>query len=190
MSDLKREQLSSFVDGEIDESESHIADHLLKDQELMDTWSRYHLLSDCLNRQLPEYIGRNLSNDIAKLIQDEPTILAPTNTTASFMKPVVGFAIAASVTAMAILGVQQQRLEGQSTVAQQEVIPVNQNNVASRPSQIPIRQVSSQTPTYRTGSADKHRQLNRYIVNYSEYRTDLGMQGIIPYVRIVAHDNE
>ena len=189
MSDLKRERLSCFVDGEITESERHIADHLLKDQELLDTWSRYHLLSDCLNQQLPRYMGRHLSADVAQLIQSEPAILAPTKLAPAFMKPVAGFALAASVTAMAILGIQQQRLADQLVVAQQQPIQGVQNTAVSGAPPIPIRQISSQTSTYGDGSADKSRQLNRYLVNYNENRADLGMQGIIPYVRMVAHGN-
>ena len=33
-------------------------------------------------------------------------------------------------------------------------------------------------------------RLNRYLVNYNEYRTNAGVQGMLPYVRIVAHEVE
>jgi hypothetical protein len=33
-------------------------------------------------------------------------------------------------------------------------------------------------------------RLNRYLVNYNEYRNNAAVQGMIPYVRIVTHDED
>jgi hypothetical protein len=42
---------------------------------------------------------------------------------------------------------------------------------------------------YRT-TANAQTRLNRYLVNHNEYRSNAGVQGMLPYVRIVAHEVE
>ena len=142
MNDSKKEQLSAFMDGEIDGQDKNLVDRLLKDPELSDTWSRYHLISDCLKQNLPERIDRDLAANISKSVQNEPAIVAPVRLSHPLVKPVTGFAIAASVTALAILGIQQQQLGGPHEIPQdtlvQSVPGSGSGNVYA-----PVRQVSS-----------------------------------------------
>ncbi len=142
MNDSKKEQLSSFMDGEIDGQDKKLVDRLLKDPELSDTWSRYHLISDCLKQNLPERIDRDLAVNVSKSVQNEPAIVAPVRLSHPLIKPVTGFAIAASVTALAILGIQQQQLGGPHEIPQdtlvQTVPGTGGGNVYA-----PVRQVSS-----------------------------------------------
>lgn len=112
MSESKKEQLSAFMDNEIDDLNKDLVDDLLKDPDLLDTWSRYHLISDSLKQRLPECIDRNLAKNVSNSLRDEPIIVAPDRFGQRFVRPVTGFAIAASVAALAILGIQQQQLGG------------------------------------------------------------------------------
>ena len=141
MNETKKEQLSAFMDNEIDGSQKDLVDDLLQEPELLDTWSRYHLISDSLKQGLPESVDRNLARNVSEALRDEPAILAPGRLAHPLLKPVAGFAIAASVTALAILGVQQQQLDGPHETPQGSLVqstPGGGGNVRA-----PVRQVSS-----------------------------------------------
>ena len=143
MNYAKKEQLSAFMDGEIDGQDKNLVDQLLKDPELLDTWSRYHLVSDCLKQSLPESIDKNLAGNISKSLQKEPAIVAPVRLSHPLIKPVAGFAIAASVTALAILGIQQQQLGGPHETPQDTLVQTVPGVSGARTVYAPVRQVSS-----------------------------------------------
>ena len=65
MSETKKEQLSAFMDNEIGDPNKDLVDDLLKDPELLDTWSRYHLISDSLKQGLPDRIDSNLAKNVS-----------------------------------------------------------------------------------------------------------------------------
>ena len=65
------------MDGEIDGQDKNLVGQLLKEPELLDTWSRYHLISDCLKQYLPEHIDKDLAGKVSKSLQKEPSIVAP-----------------------------------------------------------------------------------------------------------------
>ena len=109
MNDAKKERLSAFVDDEAEGSTRELAGELLADPELLGVWSRYHLISDCLKRNMPEHLDKELAGRVAKSLEREPAIVAPARIPAAFIKPVTGFAIAASVATLAIVGIQQQQ---------------------------------------------------------------------------------
>ena len=127
MSESKFETVSSLVDNyQPNEAEFN---ELLKDEQLSDTWDRYHLIGDVLRDEVSETMQFDLSAQIAAAIAEEPTVLAPAKTN-GFMhtvkakvvqlsKPVGQMAIAASAAGLMIFGVQQN-------VADNEVIMPNQ----------------------------------------------------------------
>lgn len=110
MNETKHEQLSAFMDDETGGRQRELVDDLLRDPELLDTWSRYHLISDCLRRNMPARRDRELPEKVAAALESEPAILAPTRFPSAVVKPVAGFAIAASVAALAVFGIQQQQV--------------------------------------------------------------------------------
>ncbi len=112
MNETKKERLSAFMDDETDGGHKDLVDDLLKDPELLDTWSRYHLISDGLKQGLPGVMDTNLAKNVSDSLRDEPAIVAPGRSAHTYLKPVAGFAIAASVAAVAILGIQQQQPGG------------------------------------------------------------------------------
>ena len=139
MSETKKERLSAFMDDEIGGRHEDLVDDLLKDPELLDTWSRYHLISDGLKQGLPEAMDTNLARNVSDSLRHEPAIVAPGRSTRTYLKPVAGFAIAASVAALAILGIQQQQPGGPHEVPGALVqSPSGGGNVYA-----PVREVSS-----------------------------------------------
>ncbi len=192
MNEQKREQLSALVDDELTHESSPVIDSLLQDNEAKEMWTRYHLIGDSLRGHLPEHIG-DISTNVSKTIASEPTVLAPGKKKSSdLMKPVMGFAIAASVAAVAIFNVQQANQiseTGQSpgtgqTVIAQSSIATSQPSLATSPQL--VNQQKGQAQVYQVKNVDP--RLNRYLVNHNEYRANTGVSGMPPHVRMVANE--
>jgi sigma-E factor negative regulatory protein RseA len=191
MNEQKYEQLSALIDDELTHELPSTINTLLEDNEARETWARYHLIGDSLRGHLPEHI-QDISANVSQAIASEPTVFAPpkkSDDRKSFglMKPVVGFAIAASVAAVAIFNVQQARQipeTGQPVIAQSS-IATNPISIAS--SQLATQQ-EGQAQVYQ--SQNSNPRLNRYLVNYNEYRANTGVSGMPPHVRMVANDAE
>jgi len=192
MNEQKREQLSALVDDELTQEASSVIENLLEDNAAKQTWTRYHLIGDSLRGHLPGHIG-DISGNVSQAIASEPTVLAPakkstSRTSSDLMKPVMGFAIAASVAAVAIFNVQQARQTpetGQPVIAQSS-IATGQPSLATSPQL--VNQQSAQAQVYQVINADP--RLNRYLVNYNEYRANTGVSGMPPHVRMVANGTE
>ncbi|NQY35094.1 MAG: transcriptional regulator [Alteromonadaceae bacterium] len=123
MSESKFETVSSLVDNY--QQDDATFDELVKDSELSDTWDRYHLIGDVMRNDIPQAFQLDLASSIAAAIEQEPTVLAPANTSKSsqnepnnytkilkakviqFAKPFGQIAIAASAAGLMVLGVQQ-----------------------------------------------------------------------------------
>ncbi|MBO0505085.1 transcriptional regulator [Aeromonas veronii] len=128
-----KEQISALMDGDL--SDAEVLNELEMDSDLQDTWGRYHLIGDAMRGDLPVNLQLDLSDSIMAALEDEPTILAPKPVeTAPVLQPAVApvktdsnvvplfrrvgqqlgqYAIAASVAAAVIFGVQQyQGLDG------------------------------------------------------------------------------
>ncbi|MGL5305627.1 MAG: sigma-E factor negative regulatory protein [Aeromonas veronii] len=135
-----KEQISALMDGDL--SDAEVLNELEMDSDLQDTWGRYHLIGDAMRGDLPVNLQLDLSDSIMAALGDEPTILAPKPVeTAPVQQPVVApvktdsnvvplfrrvgqqlgqYAIAASVAAAVIFGVQQY--QGQDGVPANPVL--------------------------------------------------------------------
>ena len=192
MSEHIREQISSIMDGEGITAEGLA--QLGQNDSSNRTWQRYHLISDCMKGNMPAYLDPALSARISRVIAEEPTILAPQKLSSqTLLKPVAGFAIAASVAAVAILGIQQHQSgsDNMSAMPPQLASTADDSEVL-RPItvQAQLRPVNVQTSAPAESKLTREEldaRLNSYLVNYNEYRTHTGMQGMLPYVRVVAH---
>lgn len=187
MSEQKREQLSAFMDGELGEMPS-IADEVIRDPALGQVWKRYHLIGDIIQRNMPLCLDRDLAARISATIKGEPAIVAPfaRKPGVTILKPVAGLAIAASVAMLAIFAVRNN--QGESDPLKPEIPVAQQSPINQAP--LPVRQVRIENtePIYQPIPASS--RLNSYLVNHNEYRTHSGMQGMLPYVRIVTYDKQ
>lgn len=201
MSKINQEDLSAFMDGELKDDTDRVIDHLLADANSRDTWMRYHLITEAMRQSLPTHLDRQLPASISEKLQNEPTVLRPARKKYStYLKPAAGLAIAASVASLAIIGVQQQRQDVTPGLNSNPSIAAVQPNIpAARQMQNPVARPASidntrsapnnrpvAVPQARAGSLNS--RLNNYLINYNEYHADAGMQGMLPYARIVAHD--
>ena len=191
MSEHKRQQISSLMDDDSVHESSGVIHEFGSHDELRQTWIRYHLIGDCLRGNVPEKVDLKLADRIGQAIAAEPSILAPGRYT-TYMKPVLGFAIAASVAMVAILGLQHTNTDPSLSIPSQPIAlqqPVTSNqqvagNYSNQGNTPQVQQLPASTQI-NAGS-----RLNRYLVNYNEYRANAGMQGILPYVRIISYETE
>jgi sigma-E factor negative regulatory protein RseA len=168
------EQISALMDGELSEREvPWVLERMRKDHGLAARWRRYHLIRDALHDTLPERIHFDLSGRIREALRDEPTVLVPQRKLHRHLGPVAkqaaGMAIAASVAAIAILTFQSVYDESPTTVA-----------------------ANTPAPAVERMETEMRRdpRLDAYLVNHNEHSVSTGMQGMLPYVRIVSQGAE
>jgi len=205
------ERISALVDGELDKQEYQASiDKLLACDESRKVWGRYHLIGETLKHSLPIGIEHGFSSRVMAALGDEPTVLAPPRQTkSSWGQRAAGLAVAASVAAVAVLGVQfiyQQ--DGQTPAPQMAQVPANlspisqsQQNIARasvrQPSVQQSLRTNIQTVTQSSVAADHrsgplkqvHPRLNKYLVDHNQQSPRAAVQGMIPYARIVAYPN-
>jgi len=122
MSDQSVESLSALMDGEVNDFEfRRTLDRLAEDPELAQKWRRYQVASSALRREDTSSAGLDISAAVMTALDDEEIAVQPEPAVAeekkvvadkndgrySFWKPLSSMAVAASVTAMVILGVQK-----------------------------------------------------------------------------------
>ncbi len=189
MSKQKFEEISALIDGEHGHGTQAAIDHLCKDEHLRHIWARYHLISDCLKGHLPKRVSTEMGDRVRRALEEEPAILAPQRSVHRYLKPVAGLAIAASVAAVAILGIQHSRAPIGGTDKEQiaaiQVAPTGAQQFTFAP-----RQLVRHTQMVSSEKVDAKSRLNSYLVNYDEQRASAGKHGILPYVRIVAHEKQ
>jgi negative regulator of sigma E activity len=207
----KNEQLSAFVDGEL--NREHCEDMisgLCNNRDTMSSFDRYQMISDTMRSQLPVAMKRDFADCVRQAIESEPTILAPAITSkksgysTNVTKKVAGFAIAASVATLAVIGVQ---LEYQDKPQQVATMPDNSEFVrlakeqpadsVRPPLMVPAPEAQNgfsnastimgqqQLPQSRQIN-NLSPQLHQYIVIHSQQAAGTGMHDIISSARIVS----
>ncbi|WP_290704938.1 MucB/RseB C-terminal domain-containing protein [Amphritea sp.] len=114
MSEQPREALSALMDNEVGDFELR---SLLKqsadNNELSGQWQRYHVASSVLKQE--QLAGGDISASVMAALEDEPVltiassedvVVKEKSSSISFWKPLASMAVAASVTAVVILGGQ------------------------------------------------------------------------------------
>ncbi|HEC18100.1 MAG TPA: hypothetical protein ENI97_02015 [Gammaproteobacteria bacterium] len=212
MTNPSDERLSALLDGELDGQERQAAlDKLLDSEHQRKAWGRYHLIGDTLKRSLPGGIDHGFSSRVMAALADEPTVLAPP-VRAPWGQRLAGLAVAASVAAVAVLGVQFMYQQDAQAPAQQlaklpanggaaPAAPLSQQNIARaaipHPTIQPSMQARIQTVTQTSGikripktpMQRFHPRLNKYLIDHNQQAAGASMQGMIPYARIVAYPN-
>jgi sigma-E factor negative regulatory protein RseA len=177
MNDHITEQVSVLVDGEVhDTSLQPLVVRLEVDRELQRCWERYHLISDALKNQLPDAVDRQFAQRVMAALEGESNVKVRFMVWRSAMpgfKEAGGLALAASLAAMAVVGVQWLWNSGdarpplQTSMTAQE--PAAHSSAAPRAAEV---KVSDET-------------MNNYLIDHSAYAAASGMQGMMPYVRVV-----
>ncbi|GAA4498668.1 sigma-E factor negative regulatory protein [Pseudaeromonas paramecii] len=123
------ERISALMDHQLSD-DKWLAD-LLKEPAQAQTWSRYHLIGDALRDELPARMPLDFTDKVMAALAEEPTVLAPRPSrlawhqlqpkVVAFGRQLGQYAIAASVAAAVIVGVQQYQ-HGQNPAAPSPVL--------------------------------------------------------------------
>lgn len=199
MSERLREQMSAFMDGEAIPESS--LGQLLDSPEMKASWSRYHLARDAMQNELrlPAF---NLAERISAAIEAEPTVLAPkpkkTFVLPAIFKQAASLAVAASVTAVVIVGAQHY--QGQSgemavpTLAEQSTAPapVSQPVVQAPPiiAVAPLVQAASARMGQNAPADARQERLRAYLLDHHQQSSARGLNGMLPHVNVMSQPVE
>ena len=194
MADNIEEKISALVDGEMPREEiDSLMDGLKHDKTSQMCWRHYHLISDALKNNLPDELPEDFVNRISLALESEPLLSTPPHRTfdyQAFIRPTIGFALAASVAAVVFVGL------GWNTQTGIEQMPTLASNTPPAPSAITT--VSTQPAiSYTTvhgrqwdvEQPELASKLNDYLINHDQYSAVDGMHNsVLPQVRIVGYE--
>jgi sigma-E factor negative regulatory protein RseA len=180
MSNDDRERISALVDGELDRRDKQaLLEQLARDPDARARWGRYHLIGDALRNDLPVAVDHGLATRVSAALEREPTVLAPSRRWLPSGRPLkrtAGLAVAASLLGVAVLiGLPQNPEQGGV-----EQVVASSTAVGGA--------LVTEVPRWDRGQPMVESRLNSYVVNHNEYSASTGMQGMLPYMRIVGAD--
>ena len=189
MNDEIREQLSALADDELNEVEQPLLlGRLQRDAGLRACLGRYQLIGEVMRGT-----GATATLGVAERVQqaladDQMPVNARVSAKTALWKPVAGLAVAASVALVAVLTVTSVNNPPENdlpALATADPAPV----AAPVPGSAATR-VSDAGTDQRWDRLDPSidKRLSGYLVNHNEYAASHGVQGVMPYVRIVGHD--
>lgn len=185
MATNKDEYLSALVDDEAGRFEGQrMLDEMSKHAEDREQWARYYLIGDAMRGELPPLLNKRFAAVLSQRIEAEAPLsgAGPTHGASRMAKPVIGFAMAASVAVVSVLTVQN--LMAPEDVAPGSVVADGQR--MGVPAIKPVVATTGSVPTSKA-SAEAEARLNSYFVNHSEYAA---RQGMLPHARVVGYRGE
>ena len=205
--DTRDERVSALMDGELDGRElDHAIRDLSQDAELAECWSHYHLISDSLRNDVAPKIDLQLADRISAAIDAEPIYTSAHHwggkAKPAWRQQAGGLAIAASLTAVSILGAQallqndDNGIPGAnpvmaSTTAAITTLPPALNKPKSTlgSSRLPpdIELASyRQAPANRDQTPVPWSKFNNLLINHQQYQAGNSLSGhTLPYIRLV-----
>ena len=184
MSKESLEHLSSLMDGEISrETGLFLTRRLSSDEEMCDTWERYHLIRDCIRQPGSKLAVTGLCVKVSASLDAEEAPVVSTWSNNRWLKPVSGLAIAASVALMAIVVTAPQ--SGEVPATGDAALSTAANQPFISPNNLPLAPVS-QAASYTPGSRADSNRLNAYLLRHNQMARTAGRQGFVSFVPIVA----
>jgi len=176
MKNITREQLSAFLDDELDAGETELLVRRLSDDfDLRGAALRFGLIGDVIRDELLPGDPRALAARVSDEIGAEPA-QSHVVSGSRVLRPLAGAAVAASVAVLAIFSIS----DSDKSAPESAAVTVPESPVAA------VTTVAGPAAAiFRAGSPN---QLSRYYLNHSEYATMLGGQGTL--IRIVRAPEE
>ncbi len=210
MSDID-EKLSVILDEYSDNGRCHsVLDEVTDDVNLQYQMRRYQMIGDVMRHELPAQIKLDLNHEIMSRVRNieiEPSAGSSLSNSShektSFwswlgLKPLAGFAVAASVAIVSITLWQSVSIEtqGQSADGENQVVSAQQKKIdrlvasSVQGSAVTVSSSLNEGMRWQTpeDSPALQQKLNAYLVNHTEY--SIPMQGLIPQVRVAGFDSE
>lgn len=191
MTEGLRESVSALMDDEASELETRrVLSEIRKDDELRNTWKRYHVVSLAIRGQLGDATRLDVSKGVAQAIADEHLEVGATGMQRApwsrMMRAGTGVAVAASVAFLAVFGALQFNQpdggDGPSAVAQQNNSDSGTELAGNMGGAGDVMTVSSQAL-----SSDQKRLLE--LINTHTQQANMSRsRGFIPYAQLVSQE--
>jgi sigma-E factor negative regulatory protein RseA len=188
MNDEIREQISALADDELSDVERPLLlGRLQRDHELRAFLGRCQLIGEVM-RGTGEAASLGIADRVQTALAADAPLSVPLNGTTgrvAWIKPAAGLAVAASVALVAVLSVNSLRKDTPEPAAAPAL-------ASAGPAASPEAAVArvSDSPGEQWDRLDPRidKRLSGYLVNHNEYAASRGVQGVMPYVRIVGYD--
>jgi len=177
MSEQIREQVSAFLDGELPSSETELLlKRLTRDAELRESFGRYALIGEVLRGTHRSSLSRGFPARINAAINGEAaSAVLPVRARASrWWRPVAGAAVAAGVTAVALVALQQ-RAESPGTLRVSAPMAAQ----VAKPREALSYTVPAVAPAEETPAMLPAARLTSYVFAHSKYSSMLGESNML-----------
>jgi negative regulator of sigma E activity len=187
MGDRAAEQLSALMDNELDDAELQLLLRRIRDDaEYGERWQRFHLASEAMRNGLPDRIDINLATRVRGVIDSDPATTGPVVTTPigqkRHLRPMIGFAMAASLAAVVALGLKLMGEEpGQS-------FPVATELEVPRASAEPQIDDSSVARLFVPAHSNMDAKMYPYLLNHNEQVSRSVAPKVLPLGRMVGYE--
>jgi len=191
MNEYLRNQLSAFIDGELPKHEIELLFKRLDgNADLRATLGRYSLIGESLRTRPAEGPSRTFSERVRVAVEADGPLAgdAAARIRWSWFKPVAGFAVAATVATVALLGLQ--RLQAPTLDQPPQLAANDSSNGGARimtgdPALTAAPSYTVPEPATASSLFNAAR-LTNYVVAHSEYSSPLGRRNVLS--GIVAED--
>jgi sigma-E factor negative regulatory protein RseA len=205
MADNLDEKVSALVDGELPREEvDQLIMALKQDSGIQACWRHFHLISDALKNNLPDRLPEDFVKRVSLALESEPALTNPpppyrSARPTNLHAPTVGFALAASVAAVAFLGLGWHSLNPTEPAPESAVVAQAASDaVAPAPSMPTAVTTVSTLPAisytkvhgrqWDVERPDVISKLNGYLISHDQYSLVGVRSGVLPQVRIVGYE--
>ncbi|MEW8507046.1 MAG: sigma-E factor negative regulatory protein [Candidatus Thiodiazotropha sp.] len=192
MTEQEFERLSALVDDEISEHEiSGEINKLKNSPERLDVWSRYHLIGDAMRNELGKIHDTGIARSISQQLENEPVVLAPAALKRRIpirKRTLTGVAVAASLTAVAVVMAPQMINPGSSEAPNQLVssAPLEQGERLQESRIVYVAEDGTRWKLLKKPKVES--RLNAYLLNHQDLSSSSNIKGIMPYATFVSYD--
>lgn len=183
MNDEMNEQLSALMDGELPPEEiKSVLQAFKTKEEVRRRWENYHLIRDSLQGHLPETSLYDLAGRVSRALENEPHLLVEQDSGAEVSQQWrlkwrygAGLALAASLSAVAVLGIQ--------ALTSEPLVPDAERLATSEFGGIVPQENGHHGAALEP---EVEQRINTYLVNHTGY---VDMPGMLRYGRIVSYES-
>ena len=213
------EKISALMDGDLSANEiDETLNQLCAEESLREQWQRMHLTRDAMQGESTDnYLGSNFSAGVMAALQDEqiPVVVDDANVVSvdfagkqktakaspSWMRPVAGLAVAASVAMVSVVALKL--IQEPNDIALPAIADAGQESgfIQDNTAQVAFQTTTSadfkrvnNTGTYWVVDKEKVRDseleshLNSYLSDHIEFATMRNVGGMLPYSKLVGYD--
>lgn len=106
--ETQNEKISLLLDDELGAADAkRLLGHMREDHDLQAAWRRYHLMRQGLRGETPVLANGDFAARLAQRMAAEPVFLRPKRQRREWLQPAGGLALAAAISALAVLGMRE-----------------------------------------------------------------------------------